>query len=113
MLNNKPHDIRLLNGWEFRKSGKDRKINAPYIQPENDDAAFVIGQGSYGHSVHQLSLDQTFDSGNGLIRKYREISQHPEVNKAVTDIVNEAIVGDNESSPVSITLDDLEQPDRI
>ena len=104
--------IELL-GWEFRKSSKDQKIKAPYVQPNNDDASFVIGQHYYGYNVHQLSLDQTFETENELIRKYREVSLQPEVDLAVTDIVNEAIVGDNESAPVEIVLDDLQQSTKI
>lgn len=104
--------IELL-GWEFKKSQTDEKIRAAYLAPTNDDAAFVIGQNYYGYNVHQLSLDQTFENENDLIRKYRDISLHPEVDCAITDIVNEAIVGDNESSPIEIVLDDLKQPESI
>ena len=105
-------NIELL-GWEFKKSSSDVKLKAPYIHPHNDDAAFVVGQNYYGHNIHQLSLDQTFETENELIKKYREIALHPEVDAAVTDIVNEAIVGDNESSPVEIVLDDLDVSERI
>ena len=100
-------------GWEFRKKKSDQKVKAPYVQPHNDDAAFVVGTSSYSYASHHLSLDQTFDSENDLIRKYREMSLHPEVDNAITDIVNESIDGTNESSPVEIVLDDLEQPTRI
>lgn len=105
-------NFKLL-GWQFRKSDTAKKIKAPYIAKENDDAAFIIGQNYYGHNIHQLSLDQTFETENELIRKYRDIALHPEVDAAITDIVNEAIVGDNESAPVEIVLDDLEQKERI
>lgn len=100
-------------GWEFRKKKSDKKVKAPYVQPHNDDAAFVVGTSSYSYASHHLSLDQTFDSENDLIRKYREMSLHPEVDNAIVDIVNEAIDGTNESAPVEIVLDDLEQTTRI
>jgi hypothetical protein len=48
-----------------------------------------------------------------LIFKYRDISQHTECDAAVEDIVNEAIVSDDDSAPVSLIMDDLDQPDRI
>jgi hypothetical protein len=38
---------------------------------------------------------------------------HPEVEMAIDDIVNEAIVADPKKAIVSLNLDDLEQPDKI
>jgi len=102
-----------LLGWEFRKRASDEKIAAPYVEPNNDDAAFVVGSSYYGHNVHQLSLDQNFQNENDLIQKYRDISLYPEVDAAVTDIVNESINGDNESCPVNIILDDLDQTENV
>ena len=42
-----------------------------------------------------------------LIRRYREIAQHPECDMAVEDIINEVVVSDERDSPVSISLDKL------
>lgn len=100
-------------GWEFKKSSSSKKINAPYIQRENDDASFVIGSGYYGHTAYHLSFDQNFESENDLILKYREMALMPEIDEAITDIVNEAIASDTDSSPVEIILDDLNTSDKI
>ena len=45
--------------------------------------------------------------------KYRGVATHPEVDAAIEDIVNEAIVVDEEAGIVSIGLDDIEATDQI
>ena len=42
-----------------------------------------------------------------LIRRYREISIHPECDMAIEDIVNEAIVSNEMRDPVRINLEGL------
>ena len=44
---------------------------------------------------------------NDLIRRYRDISQQPECDSAIEDIVNEGIVSDERDQSVSIVLDRL------
>ena len=100
-------------GWQFKKKDSDKKIDAPYTQPSNDDAAFVLGSNYYGMSSHSLSIDQSFTNENELILKYREMSLHPEVDSAINDIVNEAVDGSANSSPVEIVLDEMNQSDKI
>jgi len=48
-----------------------------------------------------------------LIRRYREIAQHPECDMAVEDIINEVVVSDERDSPVSISLDKLNISENI
>ena len=70
----------------------------------------VQAGGVYGTYV---DLDGSIRTETELVTKYREMSEHPELEQAIDDIVNEAIVGDSKDEPVEINLDDLEQPDRI
>jgi hypothetical protein len=100
-------------GWKFKKSKEDEKVLAPFVQPANEDASYVIGSGYFGYNVHQLNMDQTFNNEVDLIRKYREISIQPEPDAAITNICNEAICGDNEGAPISIRLDAVQYPDTI
>jgi hypothetical protein len=97
-----------LFGWEWRKTPEEKEVKAPYVQPENDDSAFVVGANYYGQHKYMLNMEQQFNNDADLILKYREISLHPEVDSAITDIVNEAITGDDDSSPVELITDDLE-----
>jgi hypothetical protein len=45
--------------------------------------------------------------------KYRGVAQHPEVDAAIEDIVNESISGSENESPVTINLDGVETSDKI
>lgn len=99
-------------GWKFKETEKEETIAAPYIQPMNDDASFTVGSNYYAWNSYNLSFDQSFTSENDLIKKYRDIALYPEVDEAVSDIINEAISDDENSSPVSIILDDLDVSDK-
>jgi hypothetical protein len=96
----------------FSISRKVEPIDIPSFTPKAaDDGAMVVAEGGvYGTFV---DLDGAVRTEAELVNKYREIAMHPEVEMAVDDIVNEAIVADPKKAIVSINLDDLEQPDRI
>ena len=48
-----------------------------------------------------------------MIKRYREMALQPEVDSAIEDIVNEAIVSDTNDTPVQINLDNLNASDGI
>jgi hypothetical protein len=48
-----------------------------------------------------------------LITRYREMSNHPECQMAIDEIVNEAITHDDQGKVVDIVLDNLKQPESI
>lgn len=104
-----------LFGWKFKgkQNNPEIEVKAPYVQPANEDAAYVIGTGYFGYNVHQLNMDQSFDNEVDLIRKYREISIQPEPDAAITNICNEAISGEDDGSPIEIVLDKVEYSDSI
>ena len=60
--------------------------------------------GFYGQYV---DIDGVFKSEFELIKRYRENALHPEVDSAIEDIINEAIVSDQNDSPVEIDLENL------
>lgn len=70
----------------------------------------VQAGGVYGTYV---DLDGSIRTETELVTKYREMAEHPELEQAIDDIINESIVGDSKDEPVEINLDDLEQSDRI
>jgi hypothetical protein len=70
----------------------------------------VQAGGVYGTYV---DLDGSIRTETELVTKYREMAEHPELEQALDDIINEAIVGDSKDEPVEINLDDLEQSERI
>lgn len=99
-----------LFGFEFKR--KVEPVDIPSFTPKAaDDGAMVVAEGGvYGTFV---DLDGAVRTEAELVNKYREVAMHPEVEMAIDDIVNEAIVADPKKQIVSINLDDLEQPDKI
>jgi len=74
--------------------------------PANEDGAITVQAGGvYGTYV---DLDgQSAKNEIELITKYREMSLTPEASAAIDDIVNEAIVMEDNKDPVQIVTDDL------
>jgi|TARA_B110000908_G_scaffold79264_1_gene95010 hypothetical protein len=103
-------------GFEIKKKDqeKDDRTRASFVAPMDEDEGIgnVINAGGHFGQYVDINGDQT-KSEKELILKYRDISQHTECDAAVEDIVNEAIVSDDDSSPVSLIMNDLDQPDRI
>ena len=73
-----------------------------FVLPELDDAVPIEAGGLYGIGV---DLDGSLRSEGQFIAKYREVAMHPEVEQAVEDICNEAIVYGSEKYPVGLNLD--------
>ena len=99
-----------LFGFEIQ-SKKDKKAKT-FVTPENLDGATTVveGGGIYGHYL-ETGIDAKDE--NVLIQKYREMSMSQEVDLAISDIVNEAIVHESGKSSVSISLDNVDQSDGI
>ena len=82
-----------------------------FVVPQNEDGAITVaGAGYYGTYV---DLDGTFRNETQLITKYRELSIQPEIETALDEIVNEAIVQDDHGQAVEINLDDVKLPESI
>jgi hypothetical protein len=96
-----------LFGFQIGKKEEEKKPNVKsFAPPPNDDGALAVTEGGvFGTTV---DVDGTAKSEAQLISRYREMAQQPECEKAVDDIINEAIVGNDQDSPVSIVLDNLE-----
>lgn len=95
-------------GFEIRRRQQEPVSFAP---KQTDDGAVVVAEGGvYGTYV---DLDGSIRTEAELVSKYREMAQHPEIDAAVDDIVNEVITQEPEQQPVELILDDLEQPDRV
>jgi len=103
-----------LFGFEIkRKNDKDEEKKLSFVAPQEDDSAgYVINAGGYFGQYVDMDGGKAKNDAD-LIMKYREIAMQPETDAAIEDIVNEAIVSDEDSAPVELILDDLEQPDRI
>jgi len=99
-----------LFGFEIKKRNEEPATVSFAPKPNEDGAMVVQAGGIYGTYV---DMDGSIRTETELVTRYRELSNHPELELAIDDIINEAMVGDSQDSPVEINLDDLEQPDRI
>ena len=82
-----------------------------FTTPTPDDGSTEIAGG--GHFATILDTDGRERTELDLIRRYRDISQQPECDSAIEDIVNEAITSDELSQSVMVTLDRLEYSENI
>jgi len=85
--------------------GKEEKADKnDFILPSPDDGQITTaGSGHFGTYV---DIANTGTSELEHIQKYREVSLFPECDAAIDDIVNEAIVSDEDARSVSLVLDD-------
>ena len=98
-------------GFEINRKSKE-PVRPSFVPRTDDDGAGVIQAG--GHFGAYIDMDgDKAKTDVDLIMKYRDVSSQPECDAAIEDIVNEAIVGDHDDSPVNIVLDELEISDKI
>jgi hypothetical protein len=96
--------LRLF-GFEIKRQDESAEP-ASFAPPQDDDGAVVVAAGGvYGTYV---DLEGSAKSEAELVTKYRDMTNTPEVDQAVDDIVNEAIVSEPEVDTISINLDDIQ-----
>ena len=94
-----------LFGFKIEKDEDDSKtVLSPVPKTNEDSSDYYVSSGFYGQYV---DIDGVFKSEFELIKRYREMALHPEVDSAIEDIINEAIVSDQNDSPVEIDLENL------
>ena len=76
-----------------------------------DDGAVTITQNA--HYGTYVDLEGSIRNELELITRYREMSNHPECDMAIDEIVNEAITHDVGGKVMDINLDNLKQPETI
>ena len=85
-------------------------VVSPVPQNNEDGVDHYLTSGFFGSYV---DIEGVYRTEFDLIKRYREMSLHPEVDSAIEDIVNEAIVSDSNDSPVQIELSNLNASDGI
>ena len=106
--------VQLL-GFEITR--KDNNLEKPaeakqaFTIPSPDDGVTTIFAG--GYFGQYLDMEVSAKNDYDLIRRYREVSQHPECDMAIEDIINEVIVSNERDVAVSISLDKLAVSDKI
>jgi hypothetical protein len=103
--------IKLFGFTISREEDDPTKLQS-FAQEENEDGALQISPlaGAYGT---YLDIEGAAKNEAEVITRYREMVQYPECEYAVDDIVNETIVTQEERGPISIILDQIDQPQAI
>lgn len=102
-------------GIDLTRNKKPVKENPLSVVPPNsEDGSTIVttASGAANYYGLVLDMDSIVKNENDLIRRYREIAQYSDCDTAITDIVNEAIVTDDDKS-IEIKLDDLKVSDSI
>ncbi len=76
-----------------------------------DDGAVNITQNA--HYGTYIDLEGAVRNELELITRYREMANHPELEMAIDEVVNEAITHDDDGTCIDIILDKLKQPETI
>jgi hypothetical protein len=84
--------------------------SSPIPQNNEDGVDHYLTSGFFGSYV---DIEGVYKTEFDLLKRYREMALHPEVDGAIEDIVNEAIVSDTNDSPVEIELSNLNASDGI
>ena len=100
-----------LFGFSIEDSEPLSPTTVSPVPPNDEDGNdHYMSSGFFGSYV---DLEGVYRTEFELIKRYREMALHPEVDSAVEDIVNEAIVSDLNDSPVELDLDHLNASDGI
>jgi len=99
-----------LFGFEI-KSKKEKK-GKTFVTPENLDGATTVVDGG-GILGHYLNTDADAKNEKVLVQKYREMSFSQEVDGAVEDIINDAIIQEEGQPSIALDLSSLDYTDSI
>ncbi len=94
-----------------QKAEEESLVQQSFAPPSSDDGALTITSAAYYGTY--VDLDGTAKNEVELISRYREMAMQPEIESAIDDIINEAIVQDDDGRNVKLIMDDLKQPDKI
>ena len=114
------NSILKLFGFELKRSNaqiknaekESEKLKSIVAPTDDDGAGYVTASGSHYGQYIDMEGSQAKDNQQ-LVMKYRGVAQHPEVDAAVEDIINEAIVGSEMDISCELNLDKVEVPDNI
>ena len=95
---------------EDSRENKKSKIVSPIAPNSEDKSDYYITSGFYSQYV---DIEGVYKNEADLVRRYREMSLHPECDSAIEDVVNEGIVSDLNDSPVEIELSNLNASDNL
>lgn len=93
-------------GFQFGKNKEEKPLS--FAPPVSDDGASFIEAG--GLQGYYIDLDGTLRSDIDLIKKYREMSLHAEVDMAISGIINDFLTEDAKGTFVKLNTDRVNLP---
>ena len=103
-------------GFEFGKKEKTKRESEELAlqkiaAPETYDGTVTVEAGGYFSSA--IDYTGTLKDESSSVIQYRNMSVYPEVDNAVEEIINAAIVKGTEANPVKLDLKNLQIPESI
>lgn len=99
-----------LFGFQLGKETPAKEVLPSFSAPVLDDGAVTISAAAhYGTTV---DLDSNYKNEVELITRYREMAMQPEIESAIDDIINEAIIQDRNKG-VKLILDDVKASPKV
>ena len=103
-----------LFGFQISRQQEDEEqqnSTQSFTPPSNDDGALTITQAAYYGTY--VDLDGTAKNEVELIGRYREMAMQPEIESAIDDICNEAIVQNDDGENIKLITDKLNVSPKI
>jgi len=99
-----------LFGFELKKKKEEKELPSFAPKPNEDGAMVIAPSGVFGQ---YMDLEGKVKSDTELVSRYRELSLQPEMDFAISDIINECIVIDDDTPPVKVNVDEIEFSDKV
>tara|TARA_X000000368_G_scaffold398646_1_gene368864 strand:+ start:535 stop:2049 length:1515 start_codon:yes stop_codon:yes gene_type:complete len=92
-------------GFKITREKPKSDPKQSFSTPQAEDGTQVVAAGGYFAS--HLDMEGNAKTEADLIRRYREISIHPECDMAIEDIINEAIVANENRQAVNLNTNNV------
>ena len=100
-----------LFGFQITDGPPERPGSISPVPENNSDGVEYYASGGFGRQF--IDIEGVFRTEYELIRRYREMALIPEVDSAIEDVVNEAIVSDTYESPVQVELSNVNASEKV
>jgi len=99
-----------LFGFSIKRKSEEKEVKS-FVEKSVDDGSVNVVTGAAVSTF--VDLEGSAKSEAELVQKYRSMLQQPEVQAAVDDIVNEAIVVSYNEKVVECITDDIDMADNV
>lgn len=102
--------IFKLFGFEIKRvADKNKKLPSVVPPTDEDGAGYVTAAGAHYGQFLEMDQGETAKDNHQLVRRYRGVAMHPEVDMAVEEIVGEAISTSELKASVDLNLDNVDE----